>query len=538
VLFSLVKIPDKFTVIDLETTGPINEQNYVIDIGIVLVEDGRITRSFQSLVRPPVPIPPSITRLTGLKDEDLTGAPVFSEISDEVESFFKDAVFTAHNAPFDYGFLSMEYIRLGRRFTHPVLCTKDLTHRALPELPKLGLDALMEHFKITADERHRALPDAEITAKVLLELLKIEDIEKHLAAVLVPDQKAAVQMPPQSFFQHLPKSPGVYRFLSQRGEVLYVGASADIHLRALIHYLAQIESKKEEELCGKTRRIEFENTSTYLEALIEEALEIRRLRPKFNLIMKRWYPGSYLWVTNEDFPQLFIENEPSNSPQARSYGPYRSRKFIEKLLEIARTEFNLCDYRVGHMKHPLRHYPGRRHCAGLRTKRCLGACIGELDALTYQGHAERAVQFITIPLKSTPETLESFLKVVKRGKLSQGPNGWKVKRLILRLLKDDSGRDTEAEDPYVIEESGMASDPVKSFLLISGGLFRKSWLVERGISDESIKGEIEEAIQSSHAKDPEEATIERLVIKTYLGEPKTGRRILRPNLLAGKNINP
>ncbi len=84
----MVKIPAKFTVIDLETTGPINEQNYVIDIGIVLVEDGKITRSFQSLVRPPVPIPASITRLTGIKDEDLTGAPVFKDIAGEVESFF------------------------------------------------------------------------------------------------------------------------------------------------------------------------------------------------------------------------------------------------------------------------------------------------------------------------------------------------------------------------------------------------------------------------------------------------------------------
>ena len=54
----------------------------------------------------------------------------------------------AHNAPFDYGFLSLEFLRSGKSFVRPVLCTKELAHKVLPELTKLGLDALSEHFKI------------------------------------------------------------------------------------------------------------------------------------------------------------------------------------------------------------------------------------------------------------------------------------------------------------------------------------------------------------------------------------------------------
>ena len=138
-----------FTVIDLETTGPITEQNHVIDIGIVRVENGKIVKTYESLVRPPISVPSSITRLTGIQDEDLVSAPTFKEVADEVEELFKDAIFTAHNAPFDYGFLTLEFIRLGRRFTKPLLCTKNLAHKVQPELPNLGLDSLMEHFQIS-----------------------------------------------------------------------------------------------------------------------------------------------------------------------------------------------------------------------------------------------------------------------------------------------------------------------------------------------------------------------------------------------------
>ena len=118
-------------------------ENYVIDIGVVRIERGKIVKTYESLVRPPVSVPPSITRLTGLRSEDLVQAPSFEDILSEIEPLFEGAIFTAHNAPFDYGFLNLEYLRAGKQFLKPLLCTKNLVHKALPELPKHTLPCML-----------------------------------------------------------------------------------------------------------------------------------------------------------------------------------------------------------------------------------------------------------------------------------------------------------------------------------------------------------------------------------------------------------
>lgn len=161
--------PDQeYVVVDVETTGGRAAHHRVTEVGAVKVHRGQVVDKFTTLVNPERSIPRNITRLTGISDEMVADAPKFSEIADSFRDFVGKAVFVAHNAPFDHGFIREEFRRLGQNFRRPTLCTVVAMRRFFPGLPSYGLARLTEHFGIPLDSHHRALCDAEATAGLLL----------------------------------------------------------------------------------------------------------------------------------------------------------------------------------------------------------------------------------------------------------------------------------------------------------------------------------------------------------------------------------
>ncbi len=123
---------------------------------------------FSRLVNPERRIPGNITRLTGISDAMVADAPKFQEIAESFREFVGKAVFVAHNAAFDYGFLREEFRRLGQNFRRPTLCTVVAARKYFSDLPSYGLAALTKHFGIPLASHHRALCDAEATAALLI----------------------------------------------------------------------------------------------------------------------------------------------------------------------------------------------------------------------------------------------------------------------------------------------------------------------------------------------------------------------------------
>jgi DNA polymerase-3 subunit epsilon len=156
-----------YVVVDVETTGGSGEQHRITELAAVKVRDGQIIDRFQTLINPQRPIPPKITRLTGITEEMVADAPSFAEVADPFASFMGDAIFAAHNVNFDYGFISREYARLGLRFRHPKLCTCASMRRLYPGLPSYSLGALCAEFDVPLKQHHRALCDAEAAADLL-----------------------------------------------------------------------------------------------------------------------------------------------------------------------------------------------------------------------------------------------------------------------------------------------------------------------------------------------------------------------------------
>lgn len=165
-------IDDEFTVFDLETTGLSRERDRITEIGAVKVKGGVITQRFSSFVNPQVPISSEITKLTGITDEMVKDAPTIDEILPEFIKFFGDTVLVAHNASFDVGFIrkKAENLKLPD-IENTVMDTVELAKSLLPQLKRYKLNLVAEHLKVELKGHHRAVNDAEATAKILMKFL-------------------------------------------------------------------------------------------------------------------------------------------------------------------------------------------------------------------------------------------------------------------------------------------------------------------------------------------------------------------------------
>lgn len=161
-----------FVVVDVETTGmdPISDR--ITEIAMMKVQNGVLIDEFSTLINPLITIPPYITSMTGIDNVMVQNAPPAREVVPFIVEFLGDAVFVAHNAAFDWGFVSHTVRReRGIQLHNPQLCTVKLTGRILPQLPSKSLDPVAKHLNITIPERHRASGDAYATALVLVKYL-------------------------------------------------------------------------------------------------------------------------------------------------------------------------------------------------------------------------------------------------------------------------------------------------------------------------------------------------------------------------------
>src|SRR5690625_3126222 len=158
----------KFVVIDLETTGHSPKDN-IIEIGLVVIEENKIVDEYSTLLHPDQDIPPFISNLTGISDEDVLDAPKFVDKADEIISFFKDSYLVAHNVPFDLNFLNDELSSHELNIlTNPVLDTVELARILFPQAPGFKLVQLANYFGIQHKNPNRALSDAYVTAELFL----------------------------------------------------------------------------------------------------------------------------------------------------------------------------------------------------------------------------------------------------------------------------------------------------------------------------------------------------------------------------------
>src|SRR5690625_891612 len=180
-----------FAVLDFETTGN-QPSDEIIQVGIVKVSQGEIVDRFQSYVKPSCLIPPFISSLTGITDDQVEHAPTLEEVITELLPFLNDCALVGHHVAFDYGFLNRALEQCGYGpFAGLVFDLIDLLKICYPGLPGHQLSVVAEHFNIPHERPHQADSDALATAYLWnlciekLELLPLITLQR-LSAIFEP----------------------------------------------------------------------------------------------------------------------------------------------------------------------------------------------------------------------------------------------------------------------------------------------------------------------------------------------------------------
>lgn len=192
----------KIVAFDTETTGlsPFLDDR-VIEFAAVVFElgdDGQIANKSEHawLINPGIPIPRTVTQITGITNEQVANEPPFSEVASDVRDLFVDSVAVAHNFPFDLAFLKKELTMAGLEWREPLAAvdTIDVSIRCFPDARAHKLEELCKRLNVTLDGAHRAVNDAEACGRCFIELVRRHEVEDELQAML--DWAGAIGRPP------------------------------------------------------------------------------------------------------------------------------------------------------------------------------------------------------------------------------------------------------------------------------------------------------------------------------------------------------
>lgn len=387
-------MPEKLVFVDVETSGGGPLRDRIIEIGLVVVEDGIKVDSWSSLVNPYCQVMPEVLTMTGIRPQELETAPEFGDIQGEISRWLEGAVFVAHNARFDFAFVKHEFARLDKRVWWPQLCTVRLSRLLFPEARRHGLDAIIERFNLSCTDRHRALGDAEVTADFYLKLKDLfspETLESSVQSIL--KQPALPPALANAELERLPEEPGVYLFYGEGDSLLYVGKSINLRDRVWGHFYQDMESPRELALKSQVQRIETRTTTGELEALMLESRLIKERQPLHNRRLRR---TCEYWTLGLDQSQqahrLVIKKHTAvtSGELANLIGVFRRRNQATNLLTALAVKYQLCRRQLGLEL-------GKGPCFGYHLEQCRGVCCGREDASGFNLRLLSALGEIKLP---------------------------------------------------------------------------------------------------------------------------------------------
>jgi len=162
-----------YVVVDTETTGGRHAgADRITEIAAVVVRNGEIVELFETLINPQRSIPYFVSQLTNITWDMVRDAPTFDRVAADVIRVLEGNVFVAHNAMFDWRFVTSEVSRAtGQRLGGRRLCTVKMARKVLPQLSRRSLDHISRYYGVENHARHRAGGDALATAKCLIRML-------------------------------------------------------------------------------------------------------------------------------------------------------------------------------------------------------------------------------------------------------------------------------------------------------------------------------------------------------------------------------
>jgi len=189
--------------------------------------------------------------------------------------------------------------------------------------------------------------------------------------------------------KHAPSAPGVYRMIDAKGDVLYVGKAKNIKKRVSNYARPTAYDARIARMIAATVTMEFVTTKTETEALLLEANLIKRLRPRFNVLLRDDKSFPYILITSDHWAPQILKHRGARTRKGHYYGPFASAGAVNRTLNTLERAFLLRSCTDAF-------FEGRtRPCLLHQIKRCSAPCTGEIDFPGYGELVKQANDFLS-----------------------------------------------------------------------------------------------------------------------------------------------
>src|SRR6516164_9877692 len=314
-----------------------------------------------------------------------------------------------------------------------------------PEMPKLDVPSpdvlkpdVAPEAEIAEEDDEQSLPvPEEEPAK-----LRFEEDEGSLAA-----GRAAIV----HFAKLAPSRPGVYRMIDGRGDVLYVGKAKNVKKRIQAYARPTGLGTRIERMIAATRSVEFVVTRTETEALLLEANLIKRLRPRFNVVLRDDKSFPYILITSDHWAPQILKHRGARNRQGHYYGPFASVWAVNRTINALQRAFLLRS-----CSDPF--FESRtRPCLLYQIKRCSGPCTREIDFAEYSELVREANAFLSGKSQAVKDTLAAEMEKASAALDFERAAIYRDRLAALSAVQSHQGinpRGVEEADVFAVHQEG------------------------------------------------------------------------------------
>ncbi|TMJ98933.1 MAG: excinuclease ABC subunit UvrC [Alphaproteobacteria bacterium] len=201
-----------------------------------------------------------------------------------------------------------------------------------------------------------------------------------------------------------PSSPGVYRMIDAKGDVLYVGKAKNIRKRIIAYARPTGYEPRIERMIAATAALEFVSTATETEALLLEANLIKRLRPRFNVLLRDDKSFPYILITADHWAPQMLKHRGARTREGNYYGPFASVWAVNRTITALQRAFLLRSCSDAFFE------SRTRPCLLYQIKRCSGPCTQEIDFAEYGKLVGEANAFLSGKSQAVKDTLAAEME--------------------------------------------------------------------------------------------------------------------------------
>jgi excinuclease ABC subunit C len=251
--------------------------------------------------------------------------------------------------------------------------------------------------------------------------------------------------------RHAPSSPGVYRMIDAAGEVLYVGKAKNIKKRVLAYARPTGHDSRIERMVAATSTLEFVTTRSETEALLLEANLIKRLRPRFNVLLRDDKSFPYILITSDHWAPQILKHRGARSRPGKYYGPFASVWAVNRTITALQRAFLLRSCSDGFFE------SRTRPCLLYQIKRCSGPCTGEIAFPEYAELVREANAFLSGKSGAVKEQLATEMEQASAAMDYERAARYRDRLAALSAVQSQQGinpRTVEEADVFAVHQTG------------------------------------------------------------------------------------